>query len=56
MTINLTDLGCEVADEEVKNNIEDVKRKVIPRPTLTANMPAISPKSSPFEISFKKYL
>ncbi len=30
MTINLTDLGCEVAEEDMTNEIIDVTWKVIP--------------------------
>ena len=38
MTINLADIGCDVADEEVSEEINCVTRKVIPRSNLTANI------------------
>jgi hypothetical protein len=30
MTINLADIGCEVADEDVSTDINSVTRKVVP--------------------------
>ena len=38
MTINLADMGCEVADEDVSSEISSVNRKVVPRTNLTANI------------------
>lgn len=55
MTINLADIGCDVADEEVSEEINCVTRKVIPRSNLTANIHVEKqdPQASPFEIKVK---
>jgi len=55
MTINLADIGCEVADEDVSTDINSVTRKVVPWPNLTANIQVdkMEPGSSPFEIKVK---
>lgn len=55
MTINLADIGCEIAEEDVSAEINCVTRKVVPRSTLTANIHVQKqdPDASPFEIKVK---
>lgn len=55
MSINLTDLGCEVAEEDMSTEVIQVNRKVVPRSKLTDNIDVelVEPDASPFEIRRK---